>query len=523
MRLLIVDDQPSVSEGLKKGIAWDNLSVDEVLTAYNALEAREILKTTEIDIMLCDIEMPVENGLQLFRWVKENEIDLLCIFLTSHAEFSYAREGIRLGAFDYIVQPALYPAIEEVVRKAVAEVMKKKGNETIMRQGQVFRKQRASIAANAIRHYLEGNSNYRDIENLTELHVLPDFSLNGYVVMLQIVKWDGRKEVWDAHLLEQTLDNILQEIFAPNNQKAVLAGISEGVFLLLLQSYYKEAITEDSLTRQLMFLGTVCRQFFKCQIACYFSNPGRLYEMAEKWKKLDERREDNVSLQPGVFFVSGDKPKREHVFRLIHTRQWEGLFADGHPRTVEEQAVNLLDSMARRGTLDKQTLLYFYQDYMQLLYTVLKSQNRDISDVFQTMEEMEIYRNGMKSIDDMKKLICFVTIKWQVEPEENDVKAMIKNVMTYVDANLDSAISRNEIAEQVHLNPDYLTRLFKKETGQTLKEYITEQKMKSAQSLLRTTNMPVSFVAAKVGYSNFSHFSTAYKKVMGRTPQEERG
>lgn len=63
MRLLIVDDQPSVSEGLKKGIAWDNLSVDEVLTAYNALEAREILKTTEIDIMLCDIEMPVENGL----------------------------------------------------------------------------------------------------------------------------------------------------------------------------------------------------------------------------------------------------------------------------------------------------------------------------------------------------------------------------------------------------------------------------------------------------------------------------
>lgn len=57
----------------------------------------------------------------------------------------------------------------------------------------------------------------------------------------------------------------------------------------------------------------------------------------------------------------------------------------------------------------------------------------------------------------------------------------------------------------------------------TLKEYIIEQKIRAAQSLLKTTSLPVSFVAAKVGYSNFSHFSKAYKKVMGHTPQEERG
>ena len=55
-----------------------------------------------------------------------------------------------------------------------------------------------------------------------------------------------------------------------------------------------------------------------------------------------------------------------------------------------------------------------------------------------------------------------------------------------------------------------------------MKEYITNRKMREAQSLLKTTSLPVSFVAAKVGYSNFSYFSQTYKKVMGITPQEER-
>lgn len=63
----------------------------------------------------------------------------------------------------------------------------------------------------------------------------------------------------------------------------------------------------------------------------------------------------------------------------------------------------------------------------------------------------------------------------------------------------------------VHLNPDYLNRMFKKETGLTLKEYVIWQKMQEAQSLLRTTSLPVSLIAAKVGYSNFAHFSTSYK------------
>lgn len=87
---------------------------------------------------------------------------------------------------------------------------------------------------------------------------------------------------------------------------------------------------------------------------------------------------------------------------------------------------------------------------------------------------------------------------------------------------MENELRRDELAEYVHLNPDYLTRIFKKETGCTIKEYVIRQKLEEAKMLLRTTSLPISFIATKVGYCNFSHFSYAYKKVLGITPQEER-
>ncbi len=87
---------------------------------------------------------------------------------------------------------------------------------------------------------------------------------------------------------------------------------------------------------------------------------------------------------------------------------------------------------------------------------------------------------------------------------------------------LEEELRRDDIAAHVHLNRDYLSRMFSREMGISLKEYITEQKMKAAQGMLKTTSFPVNFIGAKLGYCNSSHFSFTYKKVMGRTPKEER-
>lgn len=156
MKLLIVDDQESVINGLLDGIDWSGLSVDQVLTASNALEAKNIFERESVDIVLCDIEMPVESGIDLFHWVRKKGYSPYFVFLTSHAEFSYAQEALRLGAAEYIVQPAPYSEIARVVTKAVCAVRKEKADEITNSQGRALVKQQKKISSGAIRSLLAG-------------------------------------------------------------------------------------------------------------------------------------------------------------------------------------------------------------------------------------------------------------------------------------------------------------------------------------------------------------------------------
>ena len=119
MKLLIVDDQKEIVESLKEDIDWKAIGIDRVYTACSAREAKLQLLDQNIDILLTDIEMPEENGIELFRWVRAREMDLLGIFLTAHPDFKYTKEAIRLGGFDYILQPARYEEIQKAVQEAV--------------------------------------------------------------------------------------------------------------------------------------------------------------------------------------------------------------------------------------------------------------------------------------------------------------------------------------------------------------------------------------------------------------------
>ena len=92
----------------------------------------------------------------------------------------------------------------------------------------------------------------------------------------------------------------------------------------------------------------------------------------------------------------------------------------------------------------------------------------------------------------------------------------------YVEENLDQTLSVNDVAAALFMNGDYISRVFKSEVGTPLKEYIIQRKMESARLLLTTTELPVSVIASKLGYDNFSYFSQVYRRCMGITPSEER-
>lgn len=98
MNLLIVNDEQLTAETMKKDMDWASYGISEVYTAYDTEAARACIAEHPVDILLCDIEMPGENGLKLLRWVREQKKEIECIFLTCHAKFAYAQEAISLAA-----------------------------------------------------------------------------------------------------------------------------------------------------------------------------------------------------------------------------------------------------------------------------------------------------------------------------------------------------------------------------------------------------------------------------------------
>lgn len=523
MKLLIVDDQVSVVRGLVKGIDWQGMGFDVVDTALNALDARVSLQRQRADVMLCDIEMPVENGLDLLKWMREQGMETRCIFLTAHAKFHYAQEAIHYGGFDYIVQPAPYTQIAHAVQKAVNDVQSSQMAQELQRWGEIFDKRQSGIAANLLRDHLGGTVRPEDLESFEELGLVPLRTQDAWLILIQPLRWEEECKLLEWNLLSYAVGNICGDVFPSEEVLSLVCAMPETHCLALaLQSRTQEELDSETLASRLAYLQSACEHYLHFTSALYPGGPQPFRRAAGLWQILTARCGANVTLQSGIFWAEPQQAAgADPPFHNTQIASWQRLLQEGYASAAEQEALQLLDSLAAAGQLNRATLQCFYQDYMQMLFNALKQDRERLHAMFQEPEALELYRSGMKNVHTMRALIRHVTAALNSASAEEE-HSVVEQVCRYIAQHLESELRREELAQVAHLSPDYLTRIFKRETGQTLKEYVVRQKLQEAQSLLRTTSLPISLIAAKVGYSNFSHFSNSYRKAYGRSPQEER-
>lgn len=138
MNLLIVNDEVIAAKGVMTGIDWKKYGIREVEVAFDAGTAKKALTDRRYDILLCDIEMPGESGIQLVQWIREKKIDIEIIFLTCHADFEFAQEAIRLQCKNYILVPSTYEVIAENVYEVVLEIGKTREARKYQQYGQLW-------------------------------------------------------------------------------------------------------------------------------------------------------------------------------------------------------------------------------------------------------------------------------------------------------------------------------------------------------------------------------------------------
>lgn len=138
MRLMIVDDEMFAVQGILAGVNWDVLDYGEILKAYSYTQAVEQLEKKPVDVLLCDIEMPDESGLDLVAWVNKHQPDTVCLILSCHDDFNYARQAVQLQCFDYILKPTRYDHMTDVLRKAGESVEENKHQKVLEGYGQQY-------------------------------------------------------------------------------------------------------------------------------------------------------------------------------------------------------------------------------------------------------------------------------------------------------------------------------------------------------------------------------------------------
>lgn len=524
MVVLVVDDQVSVVSAILSGVHWDKIGVEEVLTAYNAFEAKNILRTKPVDILLCDIEMPSENGLRLFRWAKEGNYELECIFLTSHADFHYAKEALTLGSIDYILQPARYEDVQASLQKAVQRVQEKREYDAFYSYGKLVKNERGLLLDSLLGKYLWSEQINPEMVDgdMKRLGIEFDVSKPFCVATLLMVSPSQEAMLKNDELFRYGLSNILAELGAQYGQKTLLLRYGTEGYICFVYSMQAPLVPQVFRGFLEYFLKMSC-QYLKNGLTAYSGGQVNFVDLPGVLKKLTRLRDETINLSSKVICLDEDSEDLDDSEFLLEQKHWDWLVSQNDFKAMAVEMEQVLTKMEEGGKLTSAKLQQAYQHFVRMVYRALSERNLDIRDIFSQPGEWQQFMTAYRSLDDVKTVLSRTAEVFSENFKgSGDAESQMETMVRYIHDHIEKDIHRSDVAASVYLSPDYVSHLFKEKMHMSLSEFVISEKMKLARTLLRTGSLPISVIATKVGYTNFSYFSRTYKKVFGCTPASER-
>lgn len=523
-QLLLVDDEVHAVEGVKSDLDLDKLGIKGLFTAYNIRQAKEVFEQETIDIMLCDIEMPKGNGLELLAWVKEHHPHTETIFLTSHADFKYAKEALQLGSLDYLLKPVRAADLENAIRKAMNAIDR---NSEISRNStshQLWMKHHSLI----IEHFWLNLINHSSVNHPAaireqiERHHIPFTEQSVFLpILISVKRWNKELNRNDEKILEYALKNSAQEVIIDSQSNGICIHIERDMLLVIVSCMGTDE--EDRRVQETFrdYIDT-CNQYFYCDLCCYIGEFVRPHEMANMVLDLKSRDRNNVAFVNSVHAFY-DSKLTDVPMPLPDWSVLSSLLKTGTKESVVHEVEMFIANLNRKQGLDAKMLHQFNQDFMQVLYSFLNHRGIQAHQLFGDEESKRISEAAGRSVTDTLSWARHAVNKAMKQAESvQESDTVVQAVKRYIAQNIDQDLSREAVAEQVFMHPDHLTRLFKKEMGCSVADYVIMERIKLAKELLSQTNIPISSISLSVGYSNFSYFTKLFKRYVELGPTEYR-
>ena len=557
-RLLIVDDEEIIVNGLYEILRGVKELELDVYKAYSGEEAIEWLNRTRIDVVLTDICMPELDGLQLLEEIRSCWPQCRVIFLSGHSEFEYVYQAIQHPGISYILKTEDHEKVIQTVLNTFEEIKKEIRTEDLIHQA----KNQMNMALELFQkdyflHLLHGDSTAGVDEAQFDQLSVPLRA--GHPVMLVLGGADAFPEGLSYSEKIQQLFSVRQVIarYMATHVNNLIVMDENYRFVLLLQpkesAESRRDLAAQDFRRLLAFLrGTLEAVQLACRNTLHIPVSFALSEQECDWKAVSGKYSALNQLLSYRIGSETEALLSDGEFHN-HIRNEESFIDD---RETTDQAEAMRDLLQKNDGLRLERLLESGQRdaYFETLQTVsgllraVTSRNNSLAvelyysvslpllsyiNRWRLTEKLafftgqgklmrtELFASWREATDYLWEL-SHILFELQAKEQKKRADNTVVYLQSHIESHLGEDLSLVRLAELVFLNPSYLSRMYKQETGANLSDFIEEMRMKKARELLLDDQTKINEIARLVGYESAASFTRFFKKSLNLSPQEYR-
>lgn len=519
MNLLIVDDEIVTTEVLKEKLDRKYLGIEEIYTAYNVAMAEKILRQERIEVILCDVEMPQANGLELLNWVRDNQGEVEFLFLTSHEKFEYVYGAMQKRAANYLLKPIDIPKINQALYVVIENIRRQKQLKEVK---EYWNYGKRKILRDFWRNLLLGELTGDDkIQGELVKLGIEDMIREQYILVFfqfQKEKIFGHSQGESRQLDQFIIENILAESLTDEFEMANIIHLEER------QQYNVIAVSDkakEDMRSQVQTARSMLEQYYnKALCAVYISEEDKLCRLGTVRREIQDYAREHIYDNGEIIFFSEVGKQTERFQKRLDEKFVLQCLEKGERVKLLEYLQKIIVGIQK---VDKSRIQmeYFQMDLMQIVGIFLYTHRMNLESFF--LDE------SYKKIRDRSLTSTLCLIQWSAHyvnkvfdeiRDREKGKSVTDTMVDYIHNHYEENVNRNILAEIVHLSPEYVGKIFKKEMGVGINEYLNQLRIQKAQNLLDSTNYKIIDIALMVGYDNMPYFSSIFKKTVGMSPAE---
>lgn len=510
-KVLLVDDEKIILNGISRIVKWGDAGTELVGTASNGIEAIDFIAQQLPDIVVSDIRMPGMDGLTLVEKVYEQFPQIRFVMLSGFSDFDYAKRAMRFGVQHYLLKPCNEAQIEEALREVVADLRQSEGREQFVQQlKDGLQKVMPHVKAQFLEEFVT-NKTYGH-EDWDYYGALFNLDFHDKHVRLLLFELEGVYEY--EHLF--AVKNIAEDII---DRAMISTTVGKHVLLLLEEdgdiAQLYEHISEIRQTFQ---------RFYKLDLTIAISEAGEMIKARTLYKQTLECLSHRFYLGEGSLIAASD------IYKMMDTTELRELRFD------EEQLMMHIKSGSVQEVLEQ--IDQFFHQLRDMRFDMAMAKSYVIPSYMAMIrlthaESLAMYMNKLlqllqldtlPSIQQMFRGVASEIAQFNYDKNKKQHNAIVTKVLKVIEEHIaDPELSLNWVANQMlYMNADYLGKLFKKETGEKFSNYVIQLRVTKAANLIaRHQDVKIFEIAEQLGFGdNPQYFSQVFKKVVGCTPSE---